>query len=143
MDILFELAGPSMSDTLETGGSTGVVTAKSSRRGPVLFNVFNIIATLVPFPLMVFWLGASIVLYAMNRHHPNPKVAYYIQWAAYRLYAIAGLAVPVATFFSVTLTPWLVYWAFAAIVMIPWSIFDLIRIRRDTWEDTVIQRSET
>lgn len=132
-----------MSNTLEPSDTTLVVTAKSSRRGPVLFNVFNIIATLVPFPLMVFWLGASMVLYAMNRHHPNPKVAHYVQWAAYRLYAIAGLAVPVATFFSVTLTPWLVYWAFAAIVMIPWSIVDLIRIRQDTWEDTVIQRSET
>ena len=132
-----------MSENLEPGTTEHVVTGKSSRRGPVLFNVFNIIATLVPFPLMVFWLGASMVLYAMNRHHPNPKVAHYVQWAAYRLYAIAGLAVPVATFFSVTLTPWLVYWAFAAIVMIPWSIYDLIKISRDTWEDTVIQRSET
>ncbi|MEJ2309246.1 MAG: hypothetical protein P8Z78_08000 [Gammaproteobacteria bacterium] len=131
-----------MSDTLEPAASTQVVTAKSARRGPVLFNLFNILATLAPFPLMVFWLGASIVLYAMNRHHPNPKVAHYIQWAAYRLYAIAGLAVPVATFFSVSLTPWLIYWAFAAIVMIPWSIYDLIKIRQDTWEDTVIQRSE-
>jgi fatty acid desaturase len=132
-----------MNDMPETGEGTRIVTAKSSRRGPILFNLFNIIATLLPFPLMVFWLGASIVLYAMNRHHPNPKVAHYVQWAAYRLYAIAGLAVPVATFFSVSLTPWLVYWAFAAIVMIPWSILDLIRIKRDTWEDTVIQRSET
>ena len=143
MVALFEAAGPCMSETLETGESIRIVTGKSSRRGPVLFNIFNIIATLVPFPLMVFWLGASIVLYAMNRHHPNPRVAHYIQWAAYRLYAIAGLAVPVATFFSVTLTPWLVYWALAAIVMIPWSIYDLIKISRDTWEDTVIQRSET
>jgi len=122
---------------------THVVSGKSAKRGPVLFNIFNIIAILVPFPLMVFWLGASIILYAMNRHHPNPKVARYIQWAATRLYAIAGVAVPVATFFSVALTPWLIYWAIAAVIMIPWSILDLIKINRDTWEDTLIQRSET
>lgn len=132
-----------MSETADSGASLHTVTGKSARRGPVLFNIFNIVATLAPFPLMVFWLGASMVLYAMNRHHPNPKVPHYIQWAAYRLYAVAGTAVPVATFFSVTLTPWLIYWAIAAIVMIPWSIIDLIKIRNDTWEDTVIQRSET
>jgi len=132
-----------MSDEADISIETQVVSGRSVRRGPVLFNIFNIIAIIIPFPLMVFWLGASIILYAMNRHHPNPKVAHYIQWAAYRLYAVAGAAVPVATFFSVNLTPWLVYWAIAAIVMIPWSILDLIKIKKDTWEDTVIQRSET
>lgn len=130
-----------MNDMPETGEGTRIVTAKSSRRGPVLFNIMNVVVTII-FPLAPIWLGGSIVLYAMNRHHPNPKVAHYIQWAAYRLYGIAGFVIPVATFFSGA-KPWLYYWAFAAIVMIPWSIYDLIKISRDTWEDTVIQRSET
>lgn len=112
------------------------ITGKQARRAPVLFNVFNIIVVLVPLPLMVFWLGASMVLYAMNRHHPNPKVAEYIQAAAIRLYGIAGAAVPVGTFFSLDPQPWLVYWALAALFMIPFSIRDLARIRSDNWEDT-------
>ena len=29
----------------------------------------------------------------------------------------------------------LIAWAFAALVLIPWSLFDLVRIRRDDWED--------
>ena len=112
------------------------ITAKQARRAPVLFNILNIIAVIVPFPLMLFWHGASMVLYAMNRHHPNPKVSGYIQSAAVRLYGVAGAAVPVGTFFSLDVTPWLVYWALAAVIMIPFSIRDLIRIRADDWEDT-------
>ncbi len=112
------------------------ITAQQARRAPALFNILNIIAVIIPLPLMVFWLGASMVLYAMNRHHPNPKVAHYVQAASTRLYGIAGAAVPVGTFFSLEIAPWLVYWGLAALIMIPLSIRDLIRIREDHWEDT-------
>jgi hypothetical protein len=75
----------------------------------------------------------------MHRHHPNPKVGHYTQWAAYRFYGVMGALVPVATFFpgsSVKL--WLATWAISAAVVIPSSIWALIKIRRDTWEDTVL-----
>ncbi|VAW82013.1 hypothetical protein MNBD_GAMMA14-1932, partial [hydrothermal vent metagenome] len=32
-------------------------------------------------------------------------------------------------------TYYLIAWAFAALVLIPWSIMDLVRIHRDTWPD--------
>ncbi len=30
---------------------------------------------------------------------------------------------------------YLIAWVFAAVVLIPWSILDLIRIHRDQWDD--------
>jgi hypothetical protein len=32
-------------------------------------------------------------------------------------------------------TCYIIAWALAALVLIPWSILDLIRIRRDQWDD--------
>lgn len=112
------------------------ITAAQARRAPVAFNVLNIIAVIIPLPFMVFWLGASMVLFAMNRHHPNPMVIGYVQAAAIRLYVIAGAVIPIGTFFSLDLWPWLIYWAAAVLIMIPLSLRDLFRIRADHWEDT-------
>ena len=36
----------------------------------------------------MLWLGLSMLVYAMNRHHPNPKVGHYTQQAAYRFYGV-------------------------------------------------------
>jgi hypothetical protein len=77
-----------------------------------------------------------MVVYAMNRHHPNPRVGHYTQQAAYRFYGIAGFFVAAATF--IPGSGWSYYlaaWALAAAILIPWSIFDLIRIRRERWDD--------
>lgn len=102
----------------------------------MLFNYGNILAILAPIPLGMLWLGMSMLLYAMNRHHPNEKVGHYIQHAAYRFYAITGFFVAAAVFIpGGGLTYYLIAWAFAALVLIPWSIVDLVRIRRDTWPD--------
>ena len=81
-----------------------------------------------------------MVVYAMNRHHPNPKVGHYTQWAAYRFYGVAGFFTVVATFIpggelGNSLTYYLIAWALAALVIIPWSIIDLVRIYRDEWVD--------
>jgi len=112
------------------------ITGAQARRAPLAFNVLNIVAVLIPLPFMVFWLGASMVLFAMNRHHPNAKVITYVQAAAIRLYAIAGAVIPIGTFFSLQLLPWLIYWALAIAIMIPLSVRDLLRIRADQWDDT-------
>jgi hypothetical protein len=72
----------------------------------------------------------------MNRHHPDEKVGHYTQQAAYRFYAITGFFVAAAAF--IPGGGWGYYviaWALAAVVLIPWSILDLIRIRRDQWDD--------
>jgi hypothetical protein len=116
--------------------TSGLVSAGQARRAAQLFPLGNIIAMLIPVPLGIFWLGASMVLYAMNRHHPNPRVGYYTQQSAYRLYGVAGFVVVVATFFGTDLRLWLATWVLAALIVVPWSIVDLVRIKKETWLDT-------
>ena len=78
------------------------------------------VAILVPFPLLIFWFGASMLVYAMNRHHPNPKVGHYTQQAAYRFYGVTGFFVVVATFIPGGGWIWyLTAWTLAALVLIP------------------------
>lgn len=120
-----------------------IVTAKSARSAAKLFNYGNIIAVLVPFPLIIFWFGASMFLYAMNRHHPNERVGHYTQQAAYRFYGVIGALIVVGTFFPPKLSYFLLYWAITAAVLIPWSILDIIRINREEWQDVAIPEEQT
>lgn len=118
------------------GPGVHLLPGHKARGAASLFNYGNIIAIIVPVPLGMLWLGLSILVYAMNRHHPNEKVGHYTQQAAYRFYAIAGFFVAAATF--IPGGGWhyyLIAWALAALVLIPWSILDLIRIRTDHWQD--------
>lgn len=126
-------SSPSGQDDLEQ------LPGHRARRAAALFNYGNIIAILVPIPLGMLWLGLSMLVYAMNRHHPNEKVGHYTQQAAYRFYAITGFFVAAATFIPGEDWTWyLIAWVFAALILIPWSILDLVRIRKDTWTDTVL-----
>jgi len=109
---------------------------RRARRAAELFNYGNILAILVPIPLGMLWLGLSMLVYAMNRHHPNEKVGHYTQQAAYRFYGVTGFFVAAATFIpGGGWTYYLIAWVLAATVLIPWSVMDLLRIRRDTWSD--------
>lgn len=95
----------------------------------------NMISMLLP-PLPVLWFGGSILIYAMHRHHPNPRVGYYTQHAAYRFYAVMGAIIPIGTFFPGRgIMPWLIAWGVGLAVIIPWSIWSIIRIRREDWPD--------
>ncbi|HSH28610.1 MAG TPA: hypothetical protein VK971_01785 [Thiohalobacter sp.] len=125
-----------MSETATT--ATHRVTARSARFSAAVFNYGNIISLLAPFPLMIFWLGASMFVYAMNRHHPNEKVGHYTQQAAYRLYGVTGFFVAVAMFLPVNLNYYLIAWAIGATILLPLTLRDLIRIRRESWEDMEI-----
>lgn len=120
------------------GEGPRVVRAASARFAAKIFHYGNIVAMLVPLPLGIFWLGASMLVYAMNRHNPNPRVGHYTQTGATPLYGALGLVVVVATFFSRGLTPWLVLWAVCAVIVIPWSIYQLVQIQREEWHDTPI-----
>lgn len=107
-----------------------------------LFNYGNLVAILLPLPLGIFWLGASMFVYAITRHHPNPRVGSYSQAAAYRFYGLIGFVVVVATFFGTDLRVWLITWALVAIILIPWTVYDLIHIYKETWTDTYIDDEE-
>jgi len=118
------------------------ISAKSARKSAALFNIGNIVSMLMPFPLGIFWMGLSMVVYAMNRHHPNEKVGYYTQQAAYRFYGIVGFVVVIAIFFGTEIVYWLVTWAICAGILTPWSIVDLIRIRKDDWHDSYFIKND-
>ena len=124
-----------MSD--DSPGQPRIVPARSSRFAAKVFNYGNIIAMLLPVPIGILWAGASMLIYALNRHHPNERVGYYTQQAAYRFYGVLGFTLLPATAFE-GLTPWLITWGIGAVILIPWSIIDLRRIGREEWTDTEI-----
>jgi len=124
-----------------------VVSAASSRRAAGFMHWGNIVSMLVPVPLVVLWFGASMLVYAMNRHHPNPMVGRYTQQGAYRFYGVAGFFTAVAIFFpggggQDWWWPYVIAWGLAAAILVPWSIVDLVRIYGAPWSDTVIDTPE-
>lgn len=130
-----------MPETNHPPGSS-VISAASARRAATLFNYGNLVAILLPLPLGILWLGVSMVVYAMNRHHPNPRVGYYTQWAAYRFYGLVGFVVAEATFYNEGHLAWLITWGVLAAILIPWTLYDLVRIYRETWHDTIREKEE-
>jgi len=116
---------------------------RKARQAAAIFNIGNIVAILVPVPLGMLWFGLSMLIYAMNRHHPNERVGHYTQQAAYRFYAITGFFVAAATFIpGGGWAYYLIAWGLAAAILVPWSIYDLIRIRRERWDDMQVPVEE-
>ena len=114
---------------------TQTLSAKSCRFAAALFNYGNIITVLLP-PVGMLWLAASMAIYALNRHHPNEKVGHYTQQAAYRIYGVTGLIVAAAIFIPKNgLYYYLGIWAVSILIILPLSIRDLLRIRKDEWCD--------
>lgn len=132
-----------MSDAMTVSATTHVVTGRRARTAATLFNYGNIVSILLPVPIGILWVGVSMLVYAMNRHHPNEKVGHYTQQAAYRFYGITGFFVAAATFIpGKGLMYYLIAWGAAAAIIIPWSILDIIRISRDDWQDMEITVEE-
>jgi hypothetical protein len=124
-----------------SNNKSNVVLAESSKSSAKLFNYGNILAVLIPLPLFIFWFGASMVFYAMQRHHPNVRVGYYTQIAAYQYYTLAGLLVPVLTFAPGDFFKqyWAIMWGLCVVIMIPLAIMQLIKINREEWIDVTIE----
>lgn len=140
-----------------------LITAKSARFSARLFNLGNIFALLpgmLVAPLMmlsqpgrtamifmfimmvvppILWFGISIMIYIIARHHPNPRVGHYTQQAAYRFYGMLGVVIPVGTFYGTQWELWIITGAMVGLVIVPWSIWDLIRIKREQWQDLQIE----
>ncbi|WGZ93755.1 MAG: hypothetical protein QJT81_18500 [Candidatus Thiothrix putei] len=116
-----------------------VVTAESARKTAKLFYYGNLLAVLIPFPVFILWFGAGILVYAMLRHHPNPRVGYYTQIATYHYYGLAGGLVPILTFApgDFFVNWWWALWLTCVVVLVPLSIRQILRINRESWQDTV------
>ncbi|MDQ2694195.1 MAG: hypothetical protein M3Z21_02235 [Pseudomonadota bacterium] len=128
-----------LEQTENTASGRRIARGKSARTAASLMDIGNIVA-IIFIPLIILWFGFSMLVYAMNRHHPNPKVGRYTQSAAYRFYGVTGFFVAAAAFIpGGGYTYYLYAWALAAMVIIPWSIYDLIQISRDEWVDIVIE----
>lgn len=150
------------SQTPEVPAEPQLISARSARFTATLFNVGNIVAMLpglllAPYILLakpagtamvllfvlmivppILWFGASMVVYAMARHHPNPQVGHFTQQAAYRFYGSFGLVIPLGTFYGTDWRLWIITGGVVALVLIPWSILDLYRIRHAEWLDTTL-----
>lgn len=110
--------------------------AERSRKSARMFTYGNLAAVTFP-PLFVLWFGASILVYAIYRHHPNKRVGYYTQKAAYYYYGLAGSLVPLFTFapngFIKTYWPWI--WGICAVIMLVLSVSLLRKINSENWQD--------
>lgn len=107
-------------------------------------DIGNIIAVLLPLPLGILWLGAAIPVAFTNLRHPHPKVRNYTRRAAFRLFGLAVVMLPVAIFFpGEGMNHWFVTWGIAALVMIPWSLWSLVNIRDDRWDNVDLSAKET
>lgn len=118
------------------------VTGAEARANARWMDIGTLIAVCVPIPFLIFWFGGAILVYAMTRYHPNPKVGKYIQASTYRFYGVMGFIIPVGTFIPMgALKDWLIFWGCAAICWIIPSIMSLIKIQKDSWEDVEYDNS--
>lgn len=126
----------------DTTPPSQTVTGRSSRFAAMQMDLGNLVSMLLP-PLPLLWFGGSMLVYALHRHHPDPRVGHYTQRAAYRFYAVMGAIIPIGTFFPGRgITPWLVAWGVGLAVIIPWSLWAIVRIRRESWPDITLPPSE-
>lgn len=121
---------------------TQVITAESSRKTARIFYYGNILAGLLPVPFFALWFGGSILAYAMLRHHPNSRVGYYTQIGAYNYYALAGMFVVLLTFapWDFFINWWWAVWIFSALTLVPFSIMQILKINRESWQDVKIEK---
>jgi len=96
-------------------------------------QIVMMILTIVP---MLLWFGISIVVYIMARHHPNERTGHFTQQAAYRYYGVIGFIIVAGTFYGTNIQYWVITWVISALILIPWTLLDLVRIRREAWSDT-------
>jgi hypothetical protein len=96
---------------------------------------------------LVLWFAGSIFAYAVVAHHPDARVRHYCKWAGYRYYAYMGM-LPTALIFAGSiqqflhikpLTMWIGVWAVGVLVLVPWGIYDLVKSRKEDWQDMTIE----
>lgn len=122
-----------------------LIGASQCRGSAQVFIIGSMISVLVP-PLLMIWIAASIFAYASVAHHPDMRVREYQRWAGYRFYGLVGTLVVVLNF-SGAMQDWvgggmnllLTVWALSILVIVPLGIRDLIRIRRENWQDILVE----
>lgn len=118
------------------------IPADKCRFAAQVFNLATIVAVLIPLPLLMIWVGASMFVYAANAHHPDERVAQYTRRAGFRFYGVAGAMV----IFGQPIVSWLggwkgvlAIWAIFAVVLIPMAVWEIFKARREEWRDIVVE----
>ncbi|MEJ2059860.1 MAG: hypothetical protein P8Y64_05165 [Gammaproteobacteria bacterium] len=120
-----------------------VIKAESARSAAQWFHWGNIISVLIPFPLLIFWFGASMAVYVFTSHHPNPRVGFYVHRGAYLFYGLLCVLIPVGTYFPPKINYFIIYWIFTVALILPISGYYLYRIRyKEPWEDIEVPEDE-
>lgn len=102
--------------------------------------IFMFIAMIVP---PILWFGLSIMIYIISRHHPNELVGHYTQQAAYRFYGMIGVVIPIGTFFGTDWKLWILMGGVVGLVIVPWSVWELIKTQKENWQDIEIMIEQT
>jgi hypothetical protein len=107
-----------------------------------VFNFATILAVLIPLPLLMIWIGASMFVYAANAHHPDERVAQYTRRSGYRFYGATGAMV----IFGQPILSWLggfkgtmAVWGILAVLLIPAAVWEIFKARREAWCDLVVE----
>ena len=102
--------------------------------------IFMFIAMIVP---PILWFGLSIMIYIISRHHPNELVGHYTQQAAYRFYGMIGVVIPIGTFFGTDWKLWILMGGVVGLVLVPWTVWELIKTQKENWQDIEIMIDQT
>ena len=81
------------------------------------------------------------MIYIIARHHPNERVGHYTQQAAYRYYGMIGIVIPVGTFFGTDWQLWIMMGGVVGIVLIPWTLWELMKVQKENWQDVTIDNT--
>lgn len=124
------------------------ITAAQQRRDAQIFNVLSCVAIIL-MPLVIptlLWVAASIFVHASIAHHPNLRVREFLYPGGYRFYGLVG-ALVVALNFSPQMTKWVggglhllvLVWLVSLAVVVPLALRDILRARRENWQDMTVE----
>jgi hypothetical protein len=124
------------------------ITAAQQRRDAQIFNVLSCVA-IVLMPLVIptlLWVAASIFVHASIAHHPNLRVREFLYPGGYRFYGLVGALVVVLNFSS-QMAKWVggglhllaLVWLVSLAVVVPLALRDILRARRENWQDMTVE----
>jgi hypothetical protein len=121
------------------------ITAAQQRRDAQLFNVLSCSAVIL-MPLVIPWIAASIFVHASIAHHPNLRVREFLYPGGYRFYGLVG-ALVIALNFSSQMAKWVgggmhlmaLVWIVGMVVVVPLGVRDILRARRENWQDITVE----
>ncbi len=133
-----------------------IITSDQQKRDAQLFNILSC-AAIALMPLIIptlLWVAASIFVHASIAHHPNQRVREFLYPGGYRFYGMVGALVVVLNFSGIMsgwihgvikLGPlhlpvfWVWVWVVSMLVVVPLGIRDIVRARKENWQDMILE----